>query len=315
MKIKLDETTHCYFVNGDIASTSVTELLKRHHISTDYTGVDPKVLENAATFGKAVHSDIENFIKDPKYIPTTPQGNSFKLYALQYLDSAIAEQPLAIDYNGMIVAGTCDLLAFMKDGTPIIADHKNTTTLAREYVSWQVSIYDFMARSLGNEEINGQKLNWKGALKRYCFLYDKKTGVMTPKLLDCIPDREIINLLDCEYHNKIYTKPKLSLTDELSFNLEDAENKLAIAEKNYKEAKRYAEKFRAELLKCFESQQKMVYEGTSIRATYIAPYDQMKVDTVKLKRDFPQVYSQVVKPSKAKGYVKIAIKGENEEIE
>ena len=39
MKIELEEKNHTYFVDGEIASISITELLRKHGLAPDYGSV------------------------------------------------------------------------------------------------------------------------------------------------------------------------------------------------------------------------------------------------------------------------------------
>ena len=43
MRIDFDEKNHIYRVDGDIASISVTELLHKHGLAPDYSGVSKTV--------------------------------------------------------------------------------------------------------------------------------------------------------------------------------------------------------------------------------------------------------------------------------
>ena len=309
MKITLKEDTHAYVVDGDIASISVTELLSAQGIAPDYSQVDKEVLSHASDVGKSIHKDIEDCVNNANYKPETPQGIEFKKYADKHISSAISEVKIAYNYKGMIIAGTCDLLGFFqKTGLPFIADHKTTNVINREYVAWQTSIYDFMFRKLDAELINGQIINWHGTPYRYCFHFDKNSGTMKVIKLPIIPDDEIIKLFEAQYKGEKYERPDLFIDDELSLSLEDAEYKLAVAEQNYKKAKEYAETFRAKLLNAFETQNITKYESDNIKATYTAPCDHLSVDATKLKKNYPEVYNNVLKDIKVKASISITCK-------
>lgn len=55
MRVVFNEEQHTYWL-GDKRLISVTRLLKKHGLSTDYSAVNPDVLEKAAKKGTAVHS-------------------------------------------------------------------------------------------------------------------------------------------------------------------------------------------------------------------------------------------------------------------
>ena len=155
MRIDFEPEHHVYSVNGEIANTSVTELLAKHGLAPDYGKTSKARLRASADKGKAIHEDLEKVINDMSYEPTTKQGQQFKEWAMNNLSSAIAEQKVGFELEGFSIAGTIDLLGFDLDGNCIIGDHKNTSKFHREYVSWQVSLYDYFLRRLRNEKING----------------------------------------------------------------------------------------------------------------------------------------------------------------
>ena len=79
MRITFEEQGHVYTVNGDIATISVTELLGKHGLAPDYSGVDKAKLRDAASKGKAVHKDLENIFNEKDYTPVTEQGRQFAM--------------------------------------------------------------------------------------------------------------------------------------------------------------------------------------------------------------------------------------------
>ena len=127
MLIEFDEKDHVYSVDGEIASISVTELLAKHGLSPDYSGVKGAVLRAKADEGKRIHKDLENVLNKAKYEPKTAQGKAFKNWVKENLDCAVGEQMLAYEYKGMYIAGTADVIGFTKGGFGIIGDHKNTS--------------------------------------------------------------------------------------------------------------------------------------------------------------------------------------------
>ena len=168
MIVDFEEKGHIYSVNGEIASISVTELLTKHGLSP-YSGANKAKMKESADVGKEIHKDLEDILNVAGYEPKTEQGKQFAEWVKENLDCGVGEQMLGFESNGLVIAGTADVMAIAKDKTLIIADHKNTSQFHREYVSWQVSILDYFARKLGKEKINGKLLNWKGAKRFICF--------------------------------------------------------------------------------------------------------------------------------------------------
>ena len=316
MFITMDEKTHTYFVDGQIADISVTELLHKHGLAPSYDGVDEEVLNAARERGKSVHADIEKYIMADGYVPETREGLAFAHWAEMKTEWALAEQKLALEWKGKFIACTADLLAVLAlekgPSVSVIADHKTTSRFQREYVSWQVSIYDFIARHIGRQLINDKVFYWQGAEKLLCFLYDKD-GKMEVKECDKIPDSEIERLFDCEANGEIYTRPALVLENDMAAALEKAELLVIETERAAKTAKAQAEALRAALCAEMERQGIFSWSGEKIKATYREGSERVSVDSTRLKKELPDVYEKYTKTSKVKATVVITEKGEKNE--
>lgn len=316
MTIEFEEKGHIYSVNGEIASVSVTELLKKHGLSPDYSGVDKQKLRDAAEKGKEVHKDLENVLNVAAYKPTTEQGKQFKEWVDKNLDCGVGEQMLGFERDGMIIAGTADVMGIAKNRSfVIIGDHKNTTAFHREYVSWQVSLLDYFARKLGSEKINGKILAWKGAKQFFCFHYDPKTGKMTVYELEKVPDEEIERLLDCEYNNTIYERPALIIDPDLESRYLKAEQEFMSIETQAKTLQDARDALRGEILALMEKQKILSWESKDrqLKVTYVAPQERVSVDSKKLKEKYPQVYTECQKLTKVKAQIRVTIREGEEE--
>lgn len=315
MIIEFEEKGHIYTVNGDIAGISVTELLAKHGLAPDYSGINKQKLRESADKGKEVHKDLEDVLNIAAYKPKTEQGKHFAKWVKENLDCGVGEQMLAYEYKGLIIAGTADVMAIGKDRTLIVADHKNTAKFHREYVSWQVSILDYFARKLGREKVNGKILGWKGAKEFYCFHYNPKTGEMKVHELEKVADEEIERLIECEYKNEIYQRTVLVIDPELEQKYLLAEEKFMAIEKQAKELQNARDELRAELLKLFEQQGIKSWESRDgkLLVTYVAPSEQLRVDSAKLKTKYPQVFTECQKLSKVKAQIRVKVKGGDDE--
>jgi len=311
MRIDFEEQTHIYLINGDIASITVTSLLRKHGLAPDYSGVSKAVCDEKKKQGKEVHKDLECVLNLKDYQPTTEQGKKYAEWVEKNLDCGVAEQLLGLDYNGMIIAGTADVMGFMQDGTRIVADHKNMKSIHKESVSWQVSLYDYFARKLNGEKINGQDFNWKGATKFLCFQY--YDGEMKVIGLEKVPDEEIEKLLLAEYKDEKYVRPVLVVDDDLKKEIEFAELTLMEIQEQEKIAKTRADELRAKLLEIMESQGIKSFETEKIKITYVAPIDRLSVDSTKIKKEYPEVYTKCQKLTKVKASVRVTIRGAEDE--
>lgn len=316
MIVDFDKDNHCYSVDGEIATISVTELLRKHGLAPSYKGASSKALKEKAEIGTEVHKDLENILNLKGYKPTTKQGEHFEKWVEENLDCGVGEQMIGYQHNGLTIAGTADIIGILKTGEVLIADHKNTSTFYRESVTWQVSLLDYFLRKLGTDMINGQELNWKGATKFYCFHYNPKTCEMEVKELAKVPDSELERLLDCELKGEKYQRPKLVIPKEMQLDFEKAEEELAFVELNYKLAKERAENLRSQLCKLFEEQNIKSWESPNgkLRVTYTEPVDVVSLDKDLVKKKYPMVYSECQKLTKRKASVRITNREKDEEL-
>lgn len=308
MRIKFEEDTHTYIIDGDIASITVTGLLQKHGLVANYSKIDKAIIEEKREHGKAIHKELENILNIQDYQPTTEQGKQFAEWVDKNLDCGVAEQLLGLDYNGLIIAGTSDLMGYLKDGTPIIADHKNIKQLHKESVAWQVSLYDYFARNLQAERLNGKNFFWKGAQKFLCFQFiDEEMKIIE---LEKVPDEEIEKLLLAEYKGEKYQRPHLVVESELKKEIERAEMTLIEIQQQEQIAKANADELRAKILTLMEQQGVKTFETPKLKMTYVAPIDRLTVDSAKVKLKYPQVYTECQKLTKVKASVRITLKGE-----
>ena len=312
MEILLNEAKHQYTVDGELADISVTELLAKHELSPDYSLVRKERLEERSKVGKEVHKDLEDLLNKARYEPKTEQGKEFLNWIKGNVDCAVGEQKLAMRYQeSLLICGTADVMGFMRDGMLFVGDHKNTSAFHREYVTWQVSLLDYIARQCSGKTINGNIFNWIGASKFYCFHYNKDKELKVYEL-EKIDDSEIERLLDCEIKGEKYLPQQLVVDNELVANLEDLELQIATMKSRLKETEELAEQKRKALLELFEAQRVLSWESPSglVRISYVAPYERLGVDSNTLKEKYPTIYQEVLKPTQVKASLRIKIKGE-----
>lgn len=137
----LDED-HIYLCNGVIVP-SVSQVL--HLIFPDkYKNVDKKILNAKAKYGTELHNYIEQYengliTQKLNYI----QEASFRQYLKlkDKYDIKVLEQEKIVNYKD-IYAGRFDMIANI--GTDYcLCDIKTTADLDKEYLSWQLSLYEY----------------------------------------------------------------------------------------------------------------------------------------------------------------------------
>lgn len=142
--MEFNELTHEYIHNGQ-SYISVTQLLKKYNLSTDYTGIPANVLNNAAQRGKAIHKALELYINgDKRQAQICNEVALFERYiAVQNINLSTAKaEEMHYDSN-YLIAGTIDF-QYEHNGERIIADFKTTSTLHLDVVAWQLSIYNYL---------------------------------------------------------------------------------------------------------------------------------------------------------------------------
>lgn len=147
------EETHTYLVNGIIVP-SVTQLLQ-FKFPDKYKGVPKQILNDKAEYGTKVHKLIEILNKSDNFYPVleTVEVLDYIIGSAlnQYINIHMENEMEVIEQEKIVfnehVAGRFDMLTKIKNEISL-CDIKTTATLDKEYLSWQLSIYNY----LGNIE-------------------------------------------------------------------------------------------------------------------------------------------------------------------
>lgn len=284
-KITFNEEKHIYYCDGKEVKISVTQLLKMYGLSPDYKGVSEKVLDAKAKRGTLIHEEIENFNKHGE--------SGFTEECLQYqkfIDTGYKCMQSEFMVGNNIVAGTIDLI-LEKDGELIIADIKTTSTLHKESVSWQLSIYAYLC---GVNFTKGLALHFK----------DKKLNVVEIPLK---PKSEVERLIEAFKHSETFT-PALILSDNEITTLEQAELIIKQYDMLLEQAKAKSEELKKTLIAKMKENGITKFENDNIAITYIAPYEKQGIDSKTLKEEEPKIYEKYLKSSKVKESIKITLK-------
>lgn len=304
MTIDFNEKTHTYYVDGEVATISVTELLQKHGISEDFSAVPQKTLKKKAQFGKSVHKDIEDIVYGQE--PKTFQGKMFHDWTIKNCSGCIPETLLAVKAFGITVAGTCDIIGIERDRL-FVADHKTVAKVNEEYVSWQVSLYDYMARKMGTIKNLDDEFEYTGAELFYCFHYTADKMTVIP--LEKVPDTEIERLLEAEANGQIYKKPELVVADDFRLKVEKAESLLIRIEQERENALEAAKLLREELLRQMKLQGVKSWETGELKVSLVRGTERKTVDSEKLRRMFPKAFEVCTKTTTIKDSIRVTPKG------
>ena len=140
--IEYIEQEHLYLYNGEIIP-SVTQILSII-FPNKYKGIPEHILKNKSQYGTKIHETIEKFesegiIEKLDYIQEASFNQYLRLkkeYKIEVID-----QEQIIHYKD-IYTGRYDMSAKV-NGEYSLIDIKTTAELDLEYLSWQLSLYDY----------------------------------------------------------------------------------------------------------------------------------------------------------------------------
>lgn len=297
MKVVFKETDHTYWL-GDKQLISVTRLLKKHGLATDYTGISEEVLEKAANKGTLVHKEIENYIKNGEVGFTSELSDFIDITAELGFTAEDSEIILPAGeipddkVDDYFYAGTADLIGKIGDGYAL-ADLKTTAKVDKRAYAWQLALY---------ERLCGVKFD-----KLYIFHLGKNSKAVP---IERITDAEVDRLLECERNGEIYSEPGLVIANELLARAQEAELELKRAEEVKKEAEATAKEYRQKLYEAMQRQNVSSWETAdkSMLITCVAPSTKTSIDSTRLKKEMPEIAGKYSKTSTVSGYVKITIR-------
>lgn len=213
MIMTFDETTHTYTRNGS-EYISVTQLLSRYKLSADYANIPASILEQAADRGKAIHGELELYIKGM----TTPPGTNspvdllHKYVVLSNIDLTQAKSEQIYYDDNYKIAGTVDFQYYNDAKELVIADFKTTSQIHFDAVAWQLSIYNYLICN--------------GDIMQYYFnklqVFHIKDGKLKVKEINTIDYDILVALFEALKENK----PDFTYVKDISNILSDTNSKL-----------------------------------------------------------------------------------------
>lgn len=283
------ESDHTYWL-GNKQLISVTQLLKKHGLSSDYGDVDADVLRAKSARGTQIHKEIEEYIKNGEV--------GFSRELVDFIDivekRGLCEMQSEVIVNNDLVAGTFDLLAKTREGKTILVDNKTTAGADKRAWAWQLSLYEYL---------RGEPVD-----ELYIFHFSSKKN--DEVAIERIAPEEIAQLLECERNGEIYQEPRLAVSTDLLVAAQQAELALKQAEAEKNAAEKIAKEYRQALYEAMGAQNISSWEtlDKSMLITRIEPTTKTSIDSVKLKKELPDIASKYVKTSEVKGYVRITLR-------
>lgn len=287
--ISFNEENHTYH-DGEKELISVTTLLKKHGLGANYSSVNPEVLNRKAIRGTLIHEEIENYIKNGE-LGITKELYEFVDYITKNNIEIIASEKMV--YND-ICAGRFDLLC-KRNGKVVRVDYKATYKLEKNYVDWQLNVYDYLDDVKADE------------LEVWHFL---ENGEMEIVSLPFRPIEQVEGLFEAERKGEIYKMPLIDIEEQSLAIILEATTIIERAKAEQAEAEKRLEDVKAALIKTMEENCIKKFENDEIVVSYISSSIKTTIDTKSLKKDLPDIAKKYEKTSTQKASVRIALKGE-----
>jgi len=296
--VEFNELNHTYTNENGKQLSGVTALLKRQLFADKYSGVSEATLAKAAERGNLIHRQIEMYETfQGGAVESSPELETYVRLRDEWGFKVIATEFLVSDDEN--VASAIDLV-FDKDALVWLWDTKTTSSLDREYLSWQLSIYKYLFL-LKNPKA---KIGGLGV----CWLPKPQYGTPKMMLIEEKPMEWVKDLIETDARGEKWTNPEAALLAEkeqslvVPQELTKAIANILYAEKQAKEAK---EKLRA----LMEDHGITKWECDEFKASIGQPSESVGFDKDRFEKDHPNLYKEYNnKKTVRKGSFKVTLK-------
>lgn len=294
-RIFFDETSHSYLLDDEVLLMGVTELMRKHNLGADYSGIPEAVLKKAAAAGTELHREIQDY-ENGETVFATELIDEYKKLGLKFVES---EYPVS-DYS--LIASAIDAVyEGSKPDTVILVDFKATEKLHRRALAWQLGIYKVLFEAQ-NPGIKVEGL--------YCLHLDKKSRRIRGFFpIEGVSHDEVDALLNAERDGLIYIDENAIpdctdiITQEEADTLVANATKIAELKATLKVLEDANEAINAKLLSYMEGNKLTDLAAPGGVFKRKAGSTQTRVDTKALQDKYPAVYAKVVKTVSVKGSV------------
>jgi len=285
--VKFNKEKHEYSDNGKVL-ISVTQLLKKHGLSTDFSNVDKDLLNAKAERGKMIHKEVERYIKKRDIGFTSELMGYIDLITKHELVPAKAE----VRVSDGFIAGTTDQWGYdTKNNQYYIGDVKTGSVINYNEVRWQLSLYDYLLPEKA----------CKTPRKLYCFHLTDNPRMIA---VEPIPKEEIERLLECERKGEIYKQEVVATEDRLA-QLVQLKYDMDELDRQKKEIDRQMSEITDTVKDLMRDKGIKTFENDLVKITYVAPTTRESIDSKKLKAELPEIAAKYTKTSEVKDSVRI----------
>lgn len=291
--VLFDKENHTYSYNGK-KMEGITKMIRKRLFPTEYAGIPQEVLDAAAARGTAIHEACEDadngravvteYLAEVKAYERERDKKEFRHLASEYLVT-----------DKTYFASAIDKVYEVDDATVDLGDVKTTSTLNKEYVSWQLSIYahlfekqnpDIKVRSLYAIHIRDGKCRIVKVKRRSVEEVEK---LMMDEIFDApvVIKGTTLPAMPDQYKEMQYTIAyKISTIEEM--------------EKEIKELK-------GKLLEEMDLAEVTKWQGDMLTFTRKADSSRETFDTKRFKAEHPDLYRQYTMITNTRGSVSITI--------
>lgn len=291
-KVVFNEAEHKYTLEGRELS-GITRILSKHLFPDKYKNIPEATLNTAAERGSHIHKEIQEWIE---------KGESGFTDELQAFISEFKDKydQMWSEFlvNNDRFATAVDLVT-LKDGKIELHDIKTTSSLDKDYLSWQLSICAFLFERMTGCPVHSLNYIWiRGE--------DIKVGEIPRKT-----DKEVEELLQAEIDGEIY-KQELILPETEIAEIVRIETYIKTLEEQKKRAEAEMAEFKEKLISAMEEKGVKSIDMENIKITYIAPNTRESIDTTKLKKELPEIAEKYKKCIATKASVRITLREQKE---
>lgn len=278
---------------------SVTTLLEKHKITTDYSDVPEHIMENARLFGDLNHAYLEKYYKG---LATYNELPVLIQNAIDLLDSnAIIGLANEFRVNNDQIAGTIDMVG-LKGDKQVLLDFKFTYAYNGYSIQWQLNLYKYLLEKQGGMLID----------ELYCLWFNKEKKVFELRPVPTLNIELVERILDLEKEGKIFVEEQNSVISRIEQEL--ALDKVFTA---YFEAEGLLNKKKADLeaakqalLEEMENHGIKSYDTQNFKITYVAPSESITYDNKSIVESLGDTINkeQYKKVSTRNSYIKLTDK-------
>lgn len=289
--IKFNAENHSYIRMDGKRLQGITSLLSKHLFPKKYEAVPENILKDAAERGKNIHFALQCY-NDDRLVLNEELIAKWEKFRTE--NGIVAHTSEYLVSDGINFATQIDLVGMVDDFYSMF-DFKTTYSVDKKYLSWQLSICDYLKR----------KQDGIGADKLFGIHIDKEYN-FTLVEVGRISDHKIEDLFKAELEGKIYSDGEIANIDT------DA---LMLLESTYTDLKRQLDEMdekRSVLMNLVREQ--MIasgiksFEVNDTKFTNVEDGVSKTFDSKKFKADHPELSDMYMRESQKKGYLKITTK-------